>query len=102
MPVVPDVVTTNNGGVDAVVAGDGTLAYVSGSGGGECAARARVGGPPGPRDANPSAAARVSSTRGCHPMATRIALSAFDQEFDIWLWDLGRTMLTRVTFDPEY
>ena len=29
--VVPDVVTTSNGGVDAVVAGDGTLAYVSGS-----------------------------------------------------------------------
>ena len=31
VPVVPDVVTTSNGGVDAVVAGDGTLAYVSGS-----------------------------------------------------------------------
>ena len=30
MPVVPDVVTAINGGVDAVVAGDGTLAYVSG------------------------------------------------------------------------
>ena len=30
VPVVPDVVTTPFGGVDAVVAGDGTLAYVSG------------------------------------------------------------------------
>ncbi len=32
VPVISDVVTTNNGGVDAVVAGDGTLAYVSGNG----------------------------------------------------------------------
>ena len=31
VPVVPDVVTTPYGAVDAVVAGDGTLAYVSGS-----------------------------------------------------------------------
>jgi hypothetical protein len=29
--VVPDVVTTIIGGVNAVVAGDGTLAYVSGT-----------------------------------------------------------------------
>ena len=33
------------------------------------AAHARVGGPPGPRDADPGAAARVSPSRGCHPMA---------------------------------
>jgi len=32
VPVIPDVVTTANGGVDAVVADDGTLAYVSGGG----------------------------------------------------------------------
>ena len=60
VPVVPDVVTTPPGGVDAVVAGDGTLAYVSGSGGCGGAAHARVGGPAGPRDADPGAAARVS------------------------------------------
>jgi serine/threonine-protein kinase len=34
------------------------------------------------------------------PDGTRIALFANDQEFDIWVWDLGRTKLTRVTFDP--
>ena len=60
--VVPDVVTTINGGVDAVVAGDGTLAYVSGSGRGD-AAHARVGRPPGPRDADSGAAAPVSPSR---------------------------------------
>ncbi len=45
--VVPDVVTTIKGGVNAVVADDGTLAYVSGDGRGN-AAHARVGRPPGP------------------------------------------------------
>ncbi len=34
------------------------------------------------------------------PDGTRIAVYANDQEFDIWVWDLGRTTLTRVTFDP--
>ena len=42
VPVVPEVVTTANGGVDAVVAGDGTLAYVSGRRGGADALRTLV------------------------------------------------------------
>ena len=34
------------------------------------------------------------------PDGTRVAVFANDQELDLWLWDLGRTTLTRVTFDP--
>ena len=34
------------------------------------------------------------------PDGTRIAFSIFDQENDVWLWDLARATLTRVTFDP--
>jgi len=34
------------------------------------------------------------------PDARRVAVAALDQESDIWVWDLGRTTLTRVTFDP--
>jgi serine/threonine-protein kinase len=34
------------------------------------------------------------------PDGRRVAVYAADQESDVWLWDLGRTMLTRVTFDP--
>ena len=100
VPVVPDVVTTLNGGVDAVVAGDGTLAYVSGSGGGRRAAHARVGGPPGPRDADPGAAARLSLSRGCHPTARASRCSPTIRSSDIWLWDLGRTTLTRSPSTP--
>jgi serine/threonine-protein kinase len=34
------------------------------------------------------------------PDDTRIAIDVFDQENDIWTWDLGRQTLTRLTFDP--
>ncbi len=34
------------------------------------------------------------------PDGTRIALDIRDQEQDIWVWDLGRETLTRLTFDP--
>src|SRR5204862_6751755 len=35
------------------------------------------------------------------PDGTRVAMWANDQESDIWVWDLGRTTLTRATFDPS-
>jgi serine/threonine-protein kinase len=34
------------------------------------------------------------------PDGTRIAVEVTAQEFDIWVWDLARATLTRVTFDP--
>jgi serine/threonine protein kinase/Tol biopolymer transport system component len=34
------------------------------------------------------------------PDGTRIAVESRDQENDIWLWDLARQALTRLTFDP--
>jgi Tol biopolymer transport system component len=34
------------------------------------------------------------------PDGTRVALYAQDQEQDIWLWDLVRSTLTRLTFEP--
>jgi len=34
------------------------------------------------------------------PDGTRIALDIRDQESDIWVWDLARETLTRLTFDP--
>jgi Tol biopolymer transport system component len=36
------------------------------------------------------------------PDGTRVAVGAQDQEIDIWVWDLGRITLTRVTFDPDF
>ncbi len=34
------------------------------------------------------------------PDGTKIALDIRDQENDIWVWDVTRTFLTRLTFDP--
>jgi Tol biopolymer transport system component len=34
------------------------------------------------------------------PDGTRVAVSASDEERDIWLWDLQRSTLTRLTFEP--
>ena len=99
-PVVPDVVTTGNGDVGVVMAGDATLAYVSGGDGGVSGAGAlrtlawvdRQGHETPKHGATARVRLSPAVTR-----CTRIALFANDQERDIWVWDQGRTTLTRVT-----
>ena len=99
--VVRDVVTTATGGVDAVVAGDGTLAYVSGRGGAG-SSRELVWVDRQGRETPVPAPPRAYSQPRLSPDGTRVAVAAQDQELDIWVWDLGRTTLTRVTFDPDF
>ena len=99
VPVVPDVVTTVPGAVDAVVAGDGTLAYVSGTavaGASSTLVWVDRQGRETPIPAPP----RAYFHPRLSPDGTRVAVYALDQEQDLWLWDLARTTLTRVTFDP--
>jgi serine/threonine-protein kinase len=101
VPVVSDVVTTNNGGVDAVVASDGTLAYVSGGGvTGPSAARTLVWVDRQGRETSIPAPPRAYLFPRLSPEGTRVAVYANDQEQDLWLWDLARATLTRLTFDP--
>ena len=97
---IPDVVTTPAGGVDAVVAGDGTLAYVLGGGGVGGGQRTLVWVDRQGRETPIPAPAREYFQPRLSPDGTRVAVSALDQELDIWVWDLARTALTRVTFDP--
>jgi serine/threonine-protein kinase len=98
VPVIPAVVTTAAGGVDAVVAGDGTLAYVSGGVAGK--PRTLVWVDRQGRETAIPAPPRAYVLPRLSPDGTRIAVNAQDQERDIWAWDLGRTTLTRATFDP--
>jgi eukaryotic-like serine/threonine-protein kinase len=100
--VIPDVVTTPTGGVDAVVAGDGTLAYVSGGGGVGGGQRTLVWVDRQGRETPIPTPPREYVQPRLSPDGTRVAVSALDQELDIWVWDLGRTALTRVTFDPSF
>ena len=93
--VVSDVVMTARGGVDAVVAGDGTLAYVSGSVEGTPRTLLWVDrqGLETPIPAPP----RPYLLPALSPDGTRVAVFANDYERDLWLWDLSRTTLTRLT-----
>src|SRR4029434_3269298 len=49
-----------------------------------------------------SAPPRAYALPRLSPDGTRVAVAAQDQDIDIWVWDLGRTTLTRVTFDPDF
>ena len=96
--LVPDVVTTIKGGVNAVVAGDGTLAYVLGTVEGTPRTLVWVDRQgletPIPTPPRPYLLPALS------PDGTRVAVFANDQERDLWLWDLGRATLTRLTSAP--
>ena len=100
VPIIGQVVTTASGGVDAVVAGDGTLAYVSGPGGGGGApAHPGVGQPSGAGNLDRGTAPRLRLSSDRPRRGQRQRLYSADQELDIWRWDFARTTLTRLTFD---
>jgi serine/threonine-protein kinase len=75
--------------VNAVVAGDGTLAYVPGNA--EGTSRTLVWVDRDGRETPTSAPPRPYLFPALSPDGTRVAVYANDQEHDLWLWDLGRT-----------
>jgi eukaryotic-like serine/threonine-protein kinase len=98
--VLPQLVTTQQGASDFDVAADGTLVYVDAPRAASPAARTLVwvdrqgreeplGAPP-----RPYLHPRVS------PDGTRVAMAIEDQENDIWVWDIARRTLDRLTFGP--
>jgi serine/threonine-protein kinase len=97
--VVPDVVTSSQGGVDAIVAQDGTLAYLS-VGGVAGTPRTFVWVDRQGRETPIGAPPRPYFLPALSPDGTRVAVFANDQEGDVWLWDLGRTTITRLTAVP--
>jgi serine/threonine-protein kinase len=96
VPVVERVMTTNGGVAEFALSRTGSLVYVPGD---ASASPARslvwinrqgkeetINAPP-----RSYAAARIS------PDGTRVALEIRDQEYNIWIWDLARRTLTRLT-----
>src|SRR6185369_14845809 len=100
VPVIPAVVTTGLGAVDAVVAGNGTLAYVSGGVAG--ASRTLVWVDRQGRETPIPAPPRTYGYPRLSPDGTRVAVFVGTPELDFWVLDLGSTTLTRATFDPRW
>jgi serine/threonine-protein kinase len=102
VPVVPQVVTTAGnlpGGLDAVSAADGTLAYVRGTGAG-AAQRTLVWVDRQERERPIAIPPRAYVYPRISPDGSRVLVHGNDQENDLWVWDVARLMLTRLTFTP--
>jgi len=100
VPVVPDAMTTVVGGVNAVVAANGVLAYMPGGGNARSPQRTLVWVDRQGQEAPIGAPPRTYTYTRLSPDGTRVALCIADQEQDVWIWDLARSTLTRLTFDP--
>jgi serine/threonine-protein kinase len=103
VPVVEQVMTTAAGEANFSVSRGGTLVYVSGGAAGTqqvVTPRSLVWVTRQGREEPIKAPPRAYAVPRLSPDGTRVALDIRDQQSDIWSWDLGRQILTRLTFDP--
>jgi hypothetical protein len=98
--VVPQIVTLPTGTAEFDIARTGTLVYVA-RGGAAASPRTLVWvDRQGREESIPGLPERSYSVVRLSPDGTRVALEIKDQQNDIWVWDLARHILTRVTIDP--
>jgi eukaryotic-like serine/threonine-protein kinase len=100
--VLSRLAATGNGRGDFAVATDGTLAYVDVPGGLASNARTLVWVDRAGREELLAAPPRAYEHPRLSPDGTRVALWGNDQENDIWIWDLGRKKLERLTLEPGF
>jgi serine/threonine-protein kinase len=101
VPVQTDVVTLPTGTAEFDISSTGTLVYATGG----------VGySPPrvlmwvdrqGREEPLKGAPIRTYMHPSLSPDGSRIAVDTLDQENDIWVWDIARQMLSRVSTDPN-
>jgi serine/threonine-protein kinase len=97
-PVVEGVTTKTSGAASFSVSPGGTLAYLAG--GPVSGLRNLVWVDRQGREEAIKAPPRAYAYARVSPDGTRVALDIRDQENDIWIWDLRRENLARLTFDP--
>jgi len=99
VPVAEDVPAKSAGAADAVISGDGTLAYIAGA----ASAQRRLVwvDRDGARTAL-QAPLRSYAMPRLSPDGTRIALDVREQRVNIWIWDIARQTLTRLTDTPTF
>jgi tRNA A-37 threonylcarbamoyl transferase component Bud32 len=96
--VLPQVQTSATGAANAVVAANGTLVYILASGA-NAEQNSLVWVDRHGRETAAPAPPRSYVYPRLSPNGSRLALFISDQDLDLWLWDLSRPALTRVTFD---
>ena len=99
IPVVADVAAVAGGSADAVVADDGTLVYARGTGPGGAALTLAWVDRQG-RETSIAAPPRIYIYPRISPDGGRVVVRSADQENDLWVWDLARLTLTRLTLTP--
>jgi serine/threonine-protein kinase len=102
VPVLSQMMTSTFGAAELAAATDGTLVYVPSGVPGREALRGLTWVDRQGHETAIAAPPRAYSYPRLSPDGTRIALYLNDQEQDIWLWDLERSILTRVTSDPGF
>ena len=100
VPVVEQVMAAPTGEANFAVSRGGTLVYVPGGLGTQTVTpRSLVWVNRQGREEPIKAPPRAYAVARLSPDGTRVALDIRDQQNDIWVWDLGRQTLTRLTFD---
>jgi serine/threonine-protein kinase len=99
-PVVESVMTdARNGAVEFSLAANGSLVFAAGANPG--ARRSLVWVDRDGREQAINAPPRAYTSPRFSPDGTKVALNLRDEDLDIWIWDIARETLTRLTVDPE-
>jgi serine/threonine-protein kinase len=97
--VVERVTMKPTGAANYAVSRAGTLVYLVGSGE-QTTPRSLVWVDRNGREEPIRAPQRAYGTPRLSPDGTRVAVEVYDQNADIWIWDLARDSFRRLTFDP--
>ena len=97
--VLPQVMSTPFGAVEASLSRDGTLVYVPG-GSAASGIRALVWIDRRGEKTRLPLPERTYAYPRLSPDGTRIAMVSPEQDYDLWLWDIRLASLTRATFSP--
>ena len=98
VPLVEGVLVSGRGGADFSISDNGRLVYVSGTAGGGLQ-RSLVWVDRQGLEEPIAAPPRNYFYPRISPDGTRVALDLRDEESDVWIWDLARESLQRLTFD---
>jgi tRNA A-37 threonylcarbamoyl transferase component Bud32 len=98
--IIDGVAATPTSALNVAVTSTGTLVYIPG-GTAAPTLRSLVWVDRQGRETPTGAPARPYESVRLSPDGTRAVVSIRDQQNDIWLWELARRTLTRLTFDPD-